>query len=258
MNRRPAPDKSGRIHIGTSGWVYPWWRGVFYPERLPQREWLAHYVAHFPTVEINASFYRLQKPENFRQWRDQAPAGFVYAVKASRFITHMKRLKAEPASIKVFFDGARELGPALGPVLYQLPPNMKRDIARLEQFVEGLPAGFQHVFEFRNPEWFHADVRRFLQAHDLSFCIHDHRGMDVPQWATGPLVYWRFHGDSSGPLGGYGELRLQVAARQMRTQVREGFPVYAYFNNDAHGCAVRDAERLIALTGGDCKRLKIS
>lgn len=110
---------------------------------MPQRVWLAHY-AHFSTVEINASFYRLQKPESYRHWRDEAPAGFVYAVKASRFITHLKRLKAEPESLEVFFAGVRELGP----ILYQLPPNMKCDLERLEHFAEALPGGFDHVFEF--------------------------------------------------------------------------------------------------------------
>jgi uncharacterized protein YecE (DUF72 family) len=241
--------RAARIHIGTSGWVYEWWRGVFYPEDLPQREWLAYYVARFPTVEINASFYRLQKPESFRHWRDQAPPGFVYAVKASRFITHLKRLKAEPESLDVFFDGVRELGPTLGPILYQLPPNMKRDLDRLEQFADRLPSGFDHVFEFRNAEWFHPDVRNLLEKRNLAFCIHDHGGMEVPRWATGPLAYWRFHG-GDGPFGGYAEEPLHAAARQMRRQIREGYPVYAYFNNDAHGCALHDAERLIAMTAG--------
>jgi uncharacterized protein YecE (DUF72 family) len=235
------------IRVGTSGWVYNWWRGLFYPERLPQPQWLAHYVAHFPTVEINASFYRLQKPEIFRAWRDAAPAGFVYAVKGSRFITHLKRLKAEPESIKIFFDGVRELGPALGPILYQLPPNLGRDMERLEHFVDGLPSGFDHVFEFRNTEWFEPEVRDFLEKRNLAFCIHDHRAMEVPRWVTGPLTYWRFHG-GRGKLGGYTDVPLMAAAREMRRQIRAGRPVYAYFNNDAHGCAIRDSRRLIALT----------
>jgi uncharacterized protein YecE (DUF72 family) len=183
------------------------------------------------------------------------PPGFVYAVKASRFITHLKRLKVEPESIAVFFDGVRQLGPALGPVLYQLPPNMKRDLARLEQFVDGLPAGFQHVFEFRNADWFHPELRRFMERRELAFCIHDHRGIEVPHWTTGPLAYWRFHGDRSEPLGGYREAPLRTAARLMRKQARDGYPVYAYFNNDAHGCAIRDARSLMVLCGGDGRNL---
>jgi uncharacterized protein YecE (DUF72 family) len=236
-----------RVHIGTSGWTYPWWRGVFYPERLPQRDWLAHYMTHFSTVEINASFYRLQKAESFRYWRDAAPPGFVYAVKASRFITHMKRLKAEPESLEVFFAGVRELGPALGPILYQLPPNMKCDLDRLEHFAEGLPSGFDHVFEFRNAEWFQPDVREFLQQRNLALCIHDHHGLQVPRWTTGPLAYWRFHG-GHGQLGAYTEAPLRAAAEHIQRQTADGSPVYAYFNNDAHGCAIGDAKRLIAMT----------
>jgi uncharacterized protein YecE (DUF72 family) len=240
----------GKILIGTSGWVYAWWSELFYPERLPQREWLAYYLAQFPTVEINASFYRLQKPESFRRWGEMAPPGFDYAVKASRFITHLKRLNVEPESIAVFFDGVCQLGPALGPILYQLPPNMGRDLARLERFVDGLPAGLQHVFEFRNTDWFHPEVRLFLERRGLAFCIHDHRGMEVPHWTTGPIAYWRFHGDISGPLGGYRDEPLRAAARLMRKQASEGYPVYAYFNNDAHACAIRDARSLMAL----CRR----
>ncbi len=241
------PRRKAQIRIGTSGWVYPWWRGVFYPDKLAQREWLGYFTRHFPTVEINASFYRLQKPENFRAWRDAAPPGFLYAVKASRFITHMKRLKAEPESIKVFFDGARELGPALGPILYQLPPNMGLDLDRLAQFVDGLPSGFDHVFEFRNREWFTPEVRDFLDRRHLAFCIHDHSGLDVPRWATGPLAYWRFHG-GRGKFGGYTDAPLAAAANEMRRQSAAGHPVYVYFNNDGHGCAIRDARRLMALT----------
>jgi uncharacterized protein YecE (DUF72 family) len=248
-----AGMRNGTIQIGTSGWVYAWWRGVLYPAGLSQRDWLAHYVRQFPTVEINASFYRLQKPATYRHWSDQAPPGFLYAVKASRFITHLKRLKAEPESLAAFFDGVRELSPALGPILYQLPPNMGRDLKRLEAFVDGLPAGFEHVFEFRNEEWFQPEVRRFLETRDLAFCIHDHCGMTVPRWNTGPLAYWRFHGGGEA-LGGYGREALRKAAREMLRQAAEGRKVFAYFNNDAHGCAIRDARRLMALTGQSSAR----
>jgi uncharacterized protein YecE (DUF72 family) len=237
------------MHIGTSGWVYAHWRGLFYPQEMPQREWFAHYAGHFQTVELNASFYRMPKPETLRKWREQAPRGFIYAVKANRFITHLKRLRAEPSSMTLFFDGVRELGRSLGPILYQLPPNMKCDAGRLDEFASGLPGDLTHVFEFRDPGWFRPEIRRLLEARGLGFCIHDHRDMEVPRWATSQVCYWRFHGDSGGRQGGYSETKLRAAARQMRKQANEGHAVYAYFNNDAHGCAIRDADRLIALAG---------
>ncbi len=233
-----------QVYIGTSGWVYNWWRGVFYPEHLPQHEWLPYYIAHFPTVEINASFYRLPKHEILRKWRDAAPPGFLYAIKASRFITHIKRLKPDAESLALFLDAARELGPALGPILYQLPPNLKKDIVRLDAFADRLPRDLTHVFEFRNEDWFQPDVRQLLESRAMAFCIHDHHGMDVPRWVTGSFAYWRFHGDASSLDGGYTRRALLSAARQMRTQIAAGYDVYAYFNNDAFGCAVRDARNL--------------
>ncbi len=244
---RPGVMAEARVHIGTSGWVYRWWRGVFYPEALPQRAWLAHYVRHFNTVEINATFYRLPNPETFARWREAAPPGFVYAVKASRQITHLKRLKDCAEALSRFLDAARELGPALGPILYQLPPSLKADPERLADFAAILPGGAIHVFEFRDASWFTEAVRAMLEEAGHAFCIHDHHGMAVPRWVTGPVAYWRFHGLSRAPDSGYGEARLRPAAAEMRRTLSQGRDVYAYFNNDAHGCAVRDAARLKTL-----------
>lgn len=240
-----------RVYIGTSGWVYAWWRGVFYPERLPQREWLNYYVSRFPTVEINATFYRLPKPQTFRHWREIAPRGFVYAVKASRFITHVKRLKPDEESLALFLEAARELGSSLGPILYQLPPNLKKDVTLLKNFAKRLPSDLTHVFEFRASDWFTPDVRAVLGQNNLGFCIHDHWGVDVPHWVTGSTAYWRFHGRSGGPEGCYGRKALRSADSEIRAQLAENQDVYVYFNNDAYGCAIRDAQRLADLIQGE-------
>ena len=236
-----------QVYIGTSGWVYPWWRGVFYPERLLQREWLGYYVTQFRTVEINASFYRLPTPESLRQWRQAVPPGFLYAVKASQFITHLKRLVPDDNSLARFLDDvARKLGPSLGPILYQLPPQMKKNATRLDEFAARLPQDLSHVFEFRNAEWFDPEIRAILERHKLSFCIHDHGGLSVPHWVTGPLSYWRFHGGRE-PDSSYGQRALRPSAREMQAQIAAGHEVYAYFNNDAHGSAIRDAQALVEL-----------
>jgi uncharacterized protein YecE (DUF72 family) len=146
-----------------------------------------------------------------------------------------------------FYGGVRELGAALGPILYQLPPSLKRDTARLERFAERLPRDLMHVFEFRDPGWFEDDVRGLLKKWNLAFCIHDHHGLRVPHWVTGPLAYWRFHGYSRQPLGNYTKSALLAAAGEMQAQIAQKRAVYAYFNNDAYGCAVQDAQRLIAM-----------
>jgi uncharacterized protein YecE (DUF72 family) len=222
---------------------------VFYPEGLPQRDWLCHYVRHFDTVEINATFYRQPRPETFARWRAAAPTGFVYAVKASRQLTHLKRLVECEEPLTRFFEAVRGLGPTLGPILYQLPPGFESDAGRLAAFAELLPRDLMHVFEFRHASWFRAQIRRVLERRELVFCIHDHRQLEVPAWVTGPAAYWRFHGFTRGPDGSYSDAALAAAAKRMRAELARGVPIYAYFNNDAYGCAVRDAKRLAEMLG---------
>jgi uncharacterized protein YecE (DUF72 family) len=248
--------------VGTSGWVYRHWaNGVFYPAGLPTSRWFAHYVSVFNTVEINNTFYRLPSEAAFDHWREQAPPGFLYALKASRYLTHIRRLADCAEPLARFLERARRLGPALGPILYQLPPRWKANPARLEEFavlLEGMePArGPQHVFEFRDPRWFVEAVRNVLLRHGLSFCIYDLPGVQCPAWVTGPVVYMRFHGAGTRYGGRYSTEELAAWASRLRDlgagaapQTGDGArrPVHAYFNNDAEGHAVANALELRAM-----------
>ena len=232
------------IRIGCSGWNYRHWRGVFYPETLPVKRWFAHYAESFDTVEINASFYRRPTPETFSAWRDQAPPRFCYAVKAPRFITHMRKLRDCDDSIAEFLARARNLRPALGPILYQLPPNWRFDRERLESFLALLPKDLSHVFEFREPSWMTDEVLAILDAAGAGFCTHDFPGLATPRAATGRTAYVRFHGTGGKYWGRYSDEALGNWSDWMRGQEDEGRTVWAYFNNDIHGHAIEDAKAL--------------
>jgi uncharacterized protein YecE (DUF72 family) len=212
--------------IGTSGWIYPHWRDRFYPRHLKQADWLAYYAERFATVEINYSFYRLPSEETFDRWRETAPPGFVYALKANRYLTHVKRLK----------DCAEPLG--------RLPPHWRANAERLADFAELLPPDLIHIFEFRDDRWFVESVKTVLERHGLGFCIHDMAGVNCPQWRAGQAAYFRFHGSSHNADGGYGERELRAWARELEHCLETGRAVFAYFNNDAGGNAVRDAQEL--------------
>jgi uncharacterized protein YecE (DUF72 family) len=229
--------------VGCSGWQYKHWKGDFYPARLPQTRWLEYYAARFDTVEINNSFYRLPSEQAFASWRDRAPGRFCYAVKASRFLTHMKKLKDPAAPLELFFSHAQHLRPALGPVLYQLPPHWPLNLERLREFVAMLPRGQRHAIEFREPSWYDRKVFEALQAHDVGLCLHDMAGSESPRLRTAPFVYVRFHGPSRY-AGTYPDAALRPWAEWLAAQQREGADVYAYFNNDIGGHAPRDAVRL--------------
>lgn len=232
------------IRIGCSGWNYRHWRGRFYPQELPVRRWYGHYAERFDTVEINASFYRLPKPETFAAWRDAAPAGFCYAVKAPRFITHMRKLKDAGESVERFLAHARHLMPALGPVLWQLPPRWHADTARLAEFLALLPPDITHVFEFRDPSWVTEAILEQLDRGGASFCTHDFPGLATPRWAAGRASYVRFHGHGGKYVGRYPEEVLAGWADWMRAQEKAGRSVWAYFNNDGDAHAVADALEL--------------
>ncbi|HYZ47344.1 MAG TPA: DUF72 domain-containing protein [Sphingomonas sp.] len=232
------------IRIGCSGWNYRHWRGVFYPEGLPVKRWFAHYAHHFDTVEVNASFYRLPEASIFAKWRDQAPPGFCYAIKAPRFITHMRKLKDCEESMERFLDRARNLGHALGPILYQLPPKWRFDAERLQGFLALLPRDLTHVFEFREASWFADEALALLEQAGAGFCVHDMPGLPVPRTATGRAAYVRFHGSSGKYWGRYSEEALAGWADWMGTQAAQGRTAWAFFNNDIHGHAIEDATAL--------------
>jgi len=230
-----------RIRIGCSGWMYRHWRGFYYPEKLAQKRWFAFYAETFETVELNTSFYHLPRPETFTKWRDQAPARFRYAVKGSRFITHMKKLKDCEEPVETLLTRARNLGEALGPILYQLPPSLHLDLDRLSAFIDLLPADLRHVFEFRHKSWYSDEALELLDSRGVAFCAHDMRGLVTPRRATGPLAYVRFHGGSGKYVGRYSDEALLGWADWIVSEARGGREVWCYFNNDIGGHAIDDA-----------------
>ena len=237
-------DLAQQIRIGCSGWQYKHWRAGFYPADLPQARWFAHYATQFDTVEINNSFYRLPPPDTFAKWREQAPRRFVYAVKASRFLTHMKKLKDPEEPLVRFFDAATKLGRNLGPVLYQLPPGWKLDIDRLEHFLRALPKGYRHTIEFREPSWYDGRVYELLARYRVALCLHDMQGSATDRMVVGPFVYVRFHHGTARYGGRYADDRLDDWADWLVERIGDGLDVFAYFNNDTGGHAPRDAVRL--------------
>ena len=231
----------GRAFVGCSGWEYKHWRGDFYPAEIPRTRWFEHYAATFDTVEINNTFYRLPEETTFAAWAARAPAGFTYAVKASRFLTHMKKLKDPAEPLDRLFSRMVPLGNHLGPVLYQLPPGWKLDRGRLENFLQALPRGHRHVIEFRDPSWYADDVIEMLERNRVSLCLHDMRGSATGRERVGPFVYARFHGATGQYSGGYSREQLEGWAAWFQTARAAGTDVYAYFNNDVGGHAPRNA-----------------
>jgi len=231
----------GQFRIGTSGYQYKHWRGLFYPRDLPGRQWFAYYAKHFDTVEINNTFYGLPSAETFSAWRKQAPQGFVYVLKFSRYGSHLKRLKDPRATIKNFLQPARRLGKFLGPILVQLPPNWRVDADRLAGFLGVAPRSVRWAVEFRDSSWLCEEIFSILQSHNAALCIHD-MIKDHPRRLTADWAYLRFHGQRYG--GSYAPEALAAQAEWIKQQLSAGKDVFAYFNNDAQGHAVRNAADL--------------
>jgi len=243
-SRRVAlSDPEASVRVGCSGWQYKHWRANFYPAALPATRWLEYYATHFDTVEINNSFYRLPAAETFADWRRRVPQSFVYAVKASRYLTHMKKLKDPGSPVALFFSRARKLGHRLGPVLYQLPPHWPRNLERLETFLRTLPKNRLHAIEFRDTTWYVDDTFDLLTRYHAALCLHDMAGSPTGRHLVGPFVYVRLHGPQRYS-GRYSAQTLEAWAEWCAGRQREGMAVFVYFNNDAHGHAPRDALRL--------------
>lgn len=239
--------KKGKLYIGTSGWHYKHWKKVFYPEDLPESGQLDYYVQHFRTVEINNSFYMLPAKKTFTAWRKATPEGFLFAVKASRFITHMKKLKADKASIRKFLSHAGGLEEKLGPVLFQLPPRWRLNRERLTAFLDRLPEGYRYTFEFRDNTWYTKEVYDLLKQHNCAFCIYELEHHLSPQEITADFVYVRLHGPGNKYQGSYPDDTLRSWAARCRKWLNTGRDVYIYFDNDQAGYAVLNAQRLMGI-----------
>jgi uncharacterized protein YecE (DUF72 family) len=241
-----------RVHIGTSGWHYKHWLDdVFYPTGTKPAQMFEFYSKHFDTVEINNSFYHLPSANTFDNWRESSPRGFLFAVKASRFITHMKKLKDPKPSSEKFFDVTDRLGKKLGPILFQLPPRWTVNTERFAEFLESLPGGHKYVFEFRDETWFVPEVYALLRRHKAAYCIHDFADMKVPHEITANFTYIRFHGPTSAKyFGSYSSEQLRAWAERIEEWGRRLSAIYVYFNNDPGGEAVKNALELKRLVSG--------
>jgi len=237
-------------YIGTSGWHYPHWQGLFYPPDLAPAAWLDYYARHFATVEINSSFYRLPSHAATRAWKNATPTGFTFAIKASRYITHMKKLRAPRTSLRAFLTVTRALGNKCGPLLFQLPPRWRCNPERLATFLRALPRNRECVFELRDPSWHNPEVYALLRRYNAAFCIYELAGFESPRVLTADFAYIRLHGPAAYAYGGsYSESTLEVWAERIRgwKKLRR---VYAYFDNDEAGYAVRNALALRTLLEG--------
>ena len=237
-----------RIRIGCSGWVYDHWRGDFYPAGLPARERLAYYAGRFDTAEINGSFYRLPSETSVAAWAAGVPTGFLFAWKASRYITHNKKLRDVGDSLALVFGRMAPLGPHLGPALFQLPPQLRLDRERLAAFLALLPSDRRCVVEFRHPSWYEPAILALLRDHGVALCISDHADAPSPFEATAGFLYVRGHGPGGRYHGRYPQPTLKDWADRIAAFTGDA---YVYFDNDIGGAAPRDAERLIALTAAD-------
>lgn len=235
---RRKDSRGAELRIGTSGYHYNHWSGVFYPEGLNKKEWFAYYARNFDTVEINNTFYRLPPTHVFDAWREAAPPGFCYALKFSRYGTHLKRLREPAEPIRRFLKHAERLRDALGPILVQLPPHWQADFERLGDFVKRLPGAHRWTMEFRDPSWLTEQTYELLARHNVALCVHDMLP-DHPRRVTADFTYLRYHGRRYA--GSYSARALSVQAQRIREYRADGIGVYAYFNNDGHGYAVENA-----------------
>jgi len=229
------------IRIGTSGYLYRHWVGTFYPPKTSQARMLEYYIRHFDTLELNNTFYKLPTVPAVKNWRDSTPKNFVFAVKASRFLTHNKKLEDPENALENLLPRVEQLGRKFGPVLFQLPPKWKVNVSRLDELLEILPR-HRYVFELRETSWMHPDVHRVLRRHNAAFCIYELAGYHSPLTITADFSYVRLHGPAAGKYqGSYGELRLRQWAEWIEHHARNMKAIYVYFDNDQAGYAAHNA-----------------
>lgn len=236
--------KKKKIWIGTSGWSYKHWRGTFYPDTLKVKDQFNYYCDRFKTVELNNPFYRLPEKSTFEKWKNAVPEDFLYAVKASRYITHMKKLSDPQESTIKFFSNIPSLGKSLGPVLFQLPPGWTLDEEKFRIFLESLPEDFRYTFEFRNKTWYENKVYSMLEKHNCAFCIYELNHHLSPEVVTADFVYIRLHGPGGKYQGSYDEKTLQKWADKCLKWQEDNKEVFIYFDNDQSGYAAFNAQSL--------------
>lgn len=239
------------VWIGTSGWVYKHWAENFYPKDLPKNRHLEFYTRHFPTVEINATFYRLPTETMVNAWSTRAPDGFLYAAKGSRYITHMKQLVDVESSLQHYFDRIGGLADNLGPILWQLPPHLKKDLSRLEQFLQQLPHDlYQHAIEFRHPSWIDDETFSLLRKYRTAHVWLSSQRMPMNFTVTANFVYARLHGLKNGAAHNYTRKELEPWAEQLTSFSSQRKPAFVYFNNDLNTRAPMNARLLMEMIGG--------
>jgi uncharacterized protein YecE (DUF72 family) len=229
-------------HLGTSGWSYPGWRGLFYPEGLPAKDWLAFYAEHFSTIEINMTFYRYPKAEMFKTWIEKTPAHFTFTLKANRQITHFKRLKNVHHEVHYFYILAHSLREKLGCILFQLPPSIAMDLSLLEEFLGTLSPDYKNVIEFRHQSWYSEKVHEALRAHNVTFCVVSSARVPHTVVQTAETAYFRFHGLTGGYRYNYSDEELRMWANAIKTSGAK--EAYVYFNNDYQAFAVSNCLKL--------------
>jgi uncharacterized protein YecE (DUF72 family) len=240
----------GTIRIGTSGWQYSHWKGPFYPEEMADDDLLPFYAERLRTVEINRSFYSLPSADAARRWAARTPEEFVFAFKASRYLTHMKKLKDPKEPLRNVLESARELGAKLGPILFQLPPHWHKNAGRLAALLELLPHDLRFAVELRDPSWLDEEVLRLLEEHGVALCIYELAGFLSPREVTADFVYLRLHGPGDAYEGSYDAQTLAGWAGAISTWSRQGRAVYCYFDNDQAGYAATNAMRLREMLSG--------
>lgn len=241
---------AGRLFIGTSGWNYDHWKGTFYPESEKKKAWFEYYRSRFSTVEINNTFYNLPAKDTFNHWYESAGKNFIFSIKASRYITHMKKLKDPEQATGKFFNAAGGLKEKLGPILFQLPPKWNRNTERLDSFLRLLPAEYKYTFEFRDPSWFHDDIYKLLSSHNAAFCMYHLEGNQSPREVTADFVYIRLHGPKGAYEGKYTTRELSGWAGAISAWRQQGRDVYCYFDNDQRGYAPQNALELQSMLSG--------
>lgn len=233
--------KKNKIYIGSSGFYYEHWKNRFYPQNIKTKDFFAYYQKHLSTVEINNTFYKLPSKKVILHWENEANKDFIFSLKASRYITHIKRLKESKKHLSLFLNRIKHLKPHLGPILFQIPPNWHLDIKRLEGFLKALDENYRYAFEFRDRSWLVKEVFSLLKKHKVAFCIYDLKGFQTPIEITTNFVYIRLHGPKKAYSGSYSKIALQKWAKIIKNFQKNKLDVFCYFNNDENAYAIKNA-----------------